>query len=133
MIQKSRKFKKPGFQQTILFSIIISFLLLGAISFLIISNWKINQRRQELTSKIEALKKEIEVLEVKNAELKTKISQSQQESYLEKEARERLGLKKPGEEVVAVLPAEEKKEEQPQEKSLWQKILDPIKIFFRRD
>lgn len=133
MIQKSRKFKKPGFQQTILFSIIISFLLLGAISFLIISNWKINQRRQELTSKIEALKKEIEVLEVKNAELKTKISQSQQESYLEKEARERLGLKKPGEEVAAVLPAEEKKEEQPQEKSLWQKILDPIKIFFRRD
>ena len=65
-----------------------------------------------------------------NQELKAGISESQTQDYLEKEAREKLGLKKPGEEVVAIkkIQSEEKPTEQKEEKSLWQKFLEFLKI-----
>lgn len=124
MITKTKKFKK-GTRQTIFFSTLIGFLVLLIVGFLIFSNLKISQRRAELTSRIEALKKEIQTLEEKNQQLRAGISQVETESYLEKEARERLGLKKPGEEVVVVLPPEEE-EVKKEEKSFWQKILEKI-------
>ena len=62
--------------------------------------------------------------------MKAGISQSQTQDYLEKEARERLGLKKPGEEVVAIkkIQSEEGTKEVKQEKNLWQKILEFLKL-----
>ncbi len=90
------------------------------IGFLIVSNFRINQRRTELNSRIGELKEKIQVLEAKRQELQARISQSDEESYLEKEARERFNLKKPGEEVVKVLPPEQKTEEaQKPEKKWW--------------
>jgi len=94
-----------------------------------VSSFKISQRRNILISQIEILQKEIQILEEKNKNLKSEISQSQSESFLEKEARERLGLKKPGEEVVAIKKIEgEEPEKIEEEKSFWQKVLEFFKF-----
>lgn len=126
MIQKTRKIKRGGSFKTIFFSVIILLLIFFFIGFLIVSNWKINQRRAELISQITTLEKAIKELDKKNQELKAGASQFSDESYLEEMAREKLGLKKPGEEVVVVLPPEEKEEPVKEEKSFWQRILEKM-------
>jgi cell division protein FtsB len=128
MIAKRRKKKKSI--QGIFFSILVIFFVISITALLLVSNFKIRERRKELISQIEILKKEIQNLEKKNQEMKAGISESQTEDYLEKEAREKLGLKKPGEEVVAIkkIQSEKKPNEVKEEKSLWQKFLE----FFKR-
>lgn len=128
MIAKKSK-KKKSFQE-IFFSILFVFLALAIVTLLVTSNLRIKERRRELVSQIGVLEKEIQNLEEKNQELKAGISQSQTQDYLEKEARERLGLKKPGEEVVAIkkIQSEEGTKEVKQEKNLWQKILEFLKL-----
>lgn len=108
------------------FSIILILGFLGAIGLLVIGNWKIGQKRAELTARIESLKKEIAELEKKNEEMQTGLSQKGEEGYLEKEARERLNLKKPGEEVVVVVPPKESEETQ-ETKNFWERWWDIIK------
>jgi cell division protein FtsL len=128
MITKRKKKKKSI--QGIFFSVLVVFFVVSIAALLVVSNFKIRERRKELISQIETLKKEIQNLEEKNQEMKAGISESQTQDYLEKEAREKLGLKKPGEEVVAIkkIQSEEKPTEQKEEKSLWQKFLE----FFKR-
>jgi len=110
-----------------MFFIVLFILVIG---FLFITNWKIKQRRAELTNRIEALKQGVAILEEKNQEIKERISQSKSEEYLEEVARDQLGLKAPGEEVVVVTgeKEEEKEEVKEEEKAWWEKI-----IFWRRD
>lgn len=124
MIAKRRKKKKSI--QGIFFPILVIFFVVSITALLLVSNFKIREKRKELLSQIETVKKEIQNLEKKNQEMKAGISESQTQDYLEKEAREKLGLKKPGEEVVAIkkIQTEEKPTEQKEEKSLWQKFLE---------
>ncbi|MDP2864440.1 MAG: septum formation initiator family protein [bacterium] len=130
MIQGIRKFKKGDSHQTIFFSALLILLFFLAIGFLIISNWRINQRRSELISQIGNLQEEIQVLEEKNQELKAGISQASSQSYLEEVARESFGLKKPGEEVAVILPPpEEEKEVKEEEKGVWERILEKLKFW----
>ncbi len=125
MISKSRRFKKSS-HQTIFFSILIGSLLVLVIGFLTFSNLKISQRRTDLTAKIGDLKKEIQILEKKNQELRAGITQTESESYWEERIREQ-GYKKPGEEQIVVLPPEGGEEgETGGQKSLWQRILEKI-------
>jgi len=126
MITKRKKRAKTW--QMILFSLISAIFIFGVIGFLIFYNWETNQKRAELTERIESLKAEIEFLEEKKQELETLTTESERESYLEEVAREQLNLKKPGEEVVAVLSPEEEegKEGGQEEKSFWQRILEKI-------
>ena len=127
MIPKTKKIRK---RKTFpFFSIILILGFLGVIGLLVVGNWKIGQRRAELTARIESLKKDIAELEKKNEEMQTGLSQKGEEGYLEKEARERLNLKKPGEEVVVVVPPKEEEESQ-EAKSFWEKIWETIKSKF---
>lgn len=128
MIAKSRKIKREG-RQSIIFSIFLGALTIAVIGFLLVSNFKINQRRAGLIAQLESLKKEVKALEAKKAELQVKVSESTSETYLEKEARERLGLKKPGEEVVVVLPPEEKAQEKVENKGFWQTLFQKLKFW----
>jgi len=63
------------------------------------------QVRQE----VENLKVSIENLSESNRDLSSKIIYYQSASYREKIARERMGLMKPGEEVIVILPEEKPK------------------------
>lgn len=123
MLAKFKKNKKANPRKDIFFSILLGILLVLVISFLVVTNLKISQRRAKLFARIATLKTEIEILAAKNEELKEKISQAGSEEYLEKTARDQLGLKKPGEEVVVVQKEKEEKEEVEEEKkSWWEKI-----------
>jgi cell division protein FtsB len=125
MISKSRRFKKDP-HQTIFFPILIGFLLVLVVGFLIFSNVKINQRRAELITQIEDFKKEIQILEEKNQELRAGITETYSESYWEERIREQ-GYKKPGEEQIVVLPPAEGEEAKTEgQESLWQRILEKI-------
>ena len=123
MVAKIKRNRKET-TQTLIFSIFLGTLALGVISVLVISNFRISQRRTELISKIENLQKEIENLEKRKEELKAGISQTEKESYWEERIREQ-GYKKPGEEQVVVLPPKTE-EKTPEQKTLWQKILETI-------
>jgi cell division protein DivIC len=126
MITKTRKKRS---YQSLFASAFIVILTLGLIGFLVVSNWKINQRRSELMSRIESLKEEIQTLEGEKAELQAGITMSPEEENLETAAREQLGLKKPGEEVVSIKQEQNEEEvKQEEKKSFWQKIWEKLKL-----
>ncbi len=127
MVAKNKKTRKSS-RQNIFFSVLLGVLLLVIVGSLIVSNWRMMQRRQELNSQLEILQAELQALQIKRQQLQAQISQTSEESYLEEEARETFNLKKPGEEVVAILPAEED-EGKEQEKGFWGKIWDKIKFW----
>jgi len=120
MIAKFRKKRKKSSWKNIFFSMFFVMLFVLIIGFLVITNLKIKQRREELSARIAALKQEVALLEQKNQEIRERISQSESEEYLEKVARDQLSLKAPGEEVVVVKKeAEEEKEEVKEEEKTW--------------
>ena len=106
MIAKNRRIKKKGSYRAVVFPVLIGILLFGIVSFLIVSNLRINKRRAELTSQIEVLKKEIQIFEEIKAQLQAGIAQTESDIYWEEKTREQ-GYQKPGEETVVVLPPEE--------------------------
>ncbi|MDP2926855.1 MAG: septum formation initiator family protein [bacterium] len=111
-----------------LVSVVFAVVLLLAGGLLFFSNWQMNQRRQQLASKVQDLGKEMALLENKNEELKSGLNSASQEGYLEKEAREKFQLKKPGEKVVTVLPPEETPEAKPVKpaKNFFEQILEKL-------
>ncbi len=129
MLSKTKNFKRKDRVRSIISSIFFLALILAGVAFLVVSNSRITKRRQDLLSQIARLEEEIKIQEKKNEELKAGISQFSNQDYLEEEARERLGLKKPGEEVVAIsnIETQEQKPEAEKEKSFWQKILELFK------
>lgn len=74
------------------------------------------------------LEAELNALEAKKAQLQAQVSEVVNDDYLEKEARDTFNLKKPGEEVVTVLPAENKEIPQ-KEESFFKKVIDKIKFW----
>ncbi|MDP3991247.1 MAG: septum formation initiator family protein [Candidatus Nealsonbacteria bacterium] len=124
MISKTKK-KEKGAWQNVFFSVVLGILILVVVGYLIMSNWKMNQRRTDLNEQVRVLQEQLNVLQTKKQSLESQILQTGGEDYLEKEARETFNLKKPGEEVVAVLPPE-KESGNIGERSFWQKIWDKI-------
>lgn len=128
MIAKKRKIKKSGNFKKVFFTFLIGFILLGGIGFLVISNLKIGKKRAELTSKIEEITKEIQLLEERNKQLEAGILQAESEGYWEARLYEQ-GYKKPGEEAIVIIPPEgfgEEKEEK-EEKTFSENFLKKIK------
>ena len=82
------------------------------------------QKRAELQGKLDALRTQAAELSARTKELQANIQESQSENYQEKILREQGLYKKPGEEVITVLPPEGKTEqkatEQPaQKRRVW--------------
>ncbi|MFC1663692.1 septum formation initiator family protein [Patescibacteria group bacterium] len=129
MISKSKKFRKRSLYSNLFFSIFLGSLVLVVIGFLVVSTFKLSQRRWELNSRIDELKKEVQILEEKNQNLQTGISQTKNEDFLEKVAKEELNLKNPGEKVVVIKKEQEQGFEETQEtKSFLDKILEIFKM-----
>lgn len=119
MVTRFKKNRKRRPSHNILFSIFLAAGFVLIIGFLVFTNWKISKRRAELLVRIDSLRKEIEILEQKNKELKEDISQAGSQEYLEKVAREQLGLKAPGEEVVVISREGQGEEVREEEKGFW--------------
>lgn len=105
---------------------LISGIILASI-FLGYSNLRIYQQRLSLNDKLKKLDRETAVLMEKNRLLKKEISDLSNPAAIEEAAREGLVMKKPGEEVVVVIPPEEKPAPEPEkELNWWQKIIRMI-------
>src|SRR3989338_3246065 len=81
-------------------------LVLLACVFLIFTNIKIYQKRKQLNRQIEELENKIKATEQKNKDLEEGIVASENDTYIEKVAREELDLQKPGEKVFSFVRAE---------------------------
>ena len=130
MIPNFRKNKrtKSESKESLFFSVILTIIFFVVIGFLVVSNIKISQKKNRLNARIEILRQEVQGLELKKHKLESQISQTEMESYLEEQARERFNLKKPGEEVVAFTKQESEENNQQEQKTFWQKVLEKLKF-----
>lgn len=72
------------------------------IVFLFYSNIKMFQKRTELDKNLEVLDSTVESLTKEKDSLNFRLGETSSEAYLEKVAREDLGMQKPGEQVVII-------------------------------
>jgi cell division protein FtsB len=120
-----KRIKKDS-RENIFFSVLILLLIFLVIGFLIYSNLKIGQKRTELLTKIENLKKEIQMLEEKNEELRAGIEKTESEDY-QKEILMKQGYVPKGAQQVVVLPPKAaEKEKTSSQKNFWQKLLEKL-------
>ncbi len=115
------KYKKNENSQrsSLVFPVVLGVLLLAVVGFLVSANLKIDKKRAKLNQQLESLRAEYRVLLEKKEQLQAQASQVGSEDYLEKEARERFNLKKPGEEVVTILSPEEKENTEKKQETKW--------------
>ena len=132
MITKFKKRRKESVKEEEVFKVLFLVLILVLVGFLLFSNFKIGQKRAELTAKIESLREEIQVLEEQRVKLEAGISQVETESYWEEKAREQ-GYVREGEKPVVVVPPQEgSKEEVLIAQSFSERLLEKVKTFFAR-
>ena len=124
------KNKKKNFKEEIIFQILFPIFTLTLIGLLLISNFKMNQKREKLQEEAESLKKEIEILETKKQKLEAGLSQTEKESYWEEKIRQE-GYVREGENPVVILPLKEtQKEKVVENQKLSEKFLEKTKNFF---
>lgn len=94
----------------------ILFLIIAVV--LIYADFKIYQKKQELTAQLNNYKKQIEELQKRNETLKDEITNSDNPEYIEKIARDQENLQKPGEKVVSfIMPGQQENQENKAEKA----------------
>lgn len=99
-VMRNVKNKKRG----IIFKLII-FIGFVILIFVALALSKEIYRRYQINQEIKSIKEEIERLEKRNQELQALVDYLNSDSYKEIQARQNLGLQKPGEQAVAVQPA----------------------------
>jgi len=98
-----------------------------AIVFLAYSNLRMYRQRAELKIQLEKVDHEVAVLLEKNILLKKGIGDLSDPTKIEEAARDKLIMRKPGEEVVVVIPPEEKPVPSEEKKlNWWQKIIKKL-------
>ncbi len=109
--------KKIGKLRDTVFLTMLLALGLGLGAFLVFHNIRIYQKRVELQKRAEILNGQITFLESRKSELESAIRVGTTQEYQEKILREQGLYKKPGEEVVTILPPEQVQEEQKQQQA----------------
>jgi len=92
----NKKRNREFFNRDLLFKI-VGILFLVGILVLIFADFKIYQKKKELTSQINAYQKQIEDIKNSSQNLKNEIANSNSTDYLEKLGYEQFGETKPGE------------------------------------
>lgn len=101
MSEQGAKIKK------ILGSRITLFLLLLGFIWLVLNAVDVYYKKYKINKQIEDLRAQIASAEKSNQQISEMINYLGSQSFLEKEAREKLNMKKPGEEVVIIEPQKE--------------------------
>ena len=99
-----------------IFLIVICVVISYSTAHMIRNALALRTQSAEMVEKIEELRQEKRNLEATLAELQTK-------EAVEREAKERLNLKKPGEEVVVVVPEKKELSTTTQPMTFWEKII----------
>lgn len=90
-------------KQGIIFKL-ITFAAFVILVFITVALSKEIYRRYQINQEIQSVKNEIERLQKRNQELQALVDYLNSDSYKEIQARQNLGLQKPGEQAVAVQP-----------------------------
>jgi len=101
----------------------------GGIGFLAFQNIKIYQKRSELQTTLRVLEEQVGDLSQRKVELEEGIGEVQSQEYQEKILREQGLYKKPGEEVVTILPPEENQGETSSEEEKKRTWWNPLSWF----
>ena len=129
MLAKNKKTRKQGKWQSVVSPVLLGIFLAAAVWFLVSSNLQMNQKRAGLVSRVEELKKEIELLSERNKQLKASLSRAGSDDRIEEILYEQLGYKKSGEESIVIVPPSDEKEEEtetPKEKGFWENLLEKV-------
>ena len=125
MVAKSSKFGKKRYTafQHLAISLVFVFVFGGIISFFVYQNVKVGQKRGDLEEQYDALRAQVSELDAQRQMLEESIEATTTPEYQEKILREEGLYKKPGEEVITVLPPEvevtTEEEGEEQEKAWW--------------
>lgn len=111
------------------------FLLSGIVIFLLVllgnSLVKLFERKQEVDQRIQGIEDKVAKLRSENESMNKVLQQAATPSFIEKEARRRLNMKKPGEKLVIIVPSKgieepknikTEKQNMGENVSWWQKI-----------
>jgi len=127
---KKKQKSNPSKKIAIIF---FGFLILAVAIFLVVANVKTYKKKKELNAQIESLQSKIAEMKTKNENLQQGISNADDPKYIEKVAREELDLQKPGENVVSfVMPENQDQSPAPAPKSFWQNWLGWISGLFSK-
>lgn len=108
MVSDFKKNKNKNAFSPILFKLGAVLLLIVAV-LLVVADIKVYQKKKQLNSQIKSLENKIAELKKENENLEKNISSIDDQSYIEKIAREELNLQKPGEKVVSFIETEGQK------------------------
>lgn len=108
--------KKSSFQNHV-FLLVFFAIFLGVIGFLAFQNFRIYQKRTELSSIAKDLKTQIAALQQRKQALEAGIIEVESVEYQEKVLREQGLYQKPGEEVFTILPPEDSENQNSQEQT----------------
>lgn len=111
--------KSKNSLKRILGSKIFLFLIGIVLIVLIVNIGQESYKKHQLVKEIDQLKLEVGKLEGSNGQLADLMEYLKQDAYLEKEARVKLNLKKPGEKVV-IIPERENSSQEETEQALTQ-------------
>ena len=109
---------KAEFKRKILTSKTFLFFLLLILIWSVLIFVRVTYKKYQMTKEIGELKVEIEKLQQKNQDLVALIESSNDQAFLEEEARRRFNLKREGEEVVILLKPETIENNQSSEQNL---------------
>jgi len=101
MAEQGREIKKILSSKITLFLLLLCFIWLG------LSVADVYYKKYKIAKEVNDLKDQIAKTEKSNQQISAMIDYLSSQSFLEKEAREKLNMKKPGEEVVIIEPSKE--------------------------
>jgi cell division protein FtsL len=102
---------KDKFKISSFFGKICLFLIVIALVFVFLSIFKEMQRKNQIQKEISALQEEAQKISRENNQIKEKIAYLESSEYQTREAKDKLGLKAPEENIIIVKPSVEKKNE----------------------
>jgi cell division protein FtsB len=104
-------------------TLLAAFFLLGWFG---VQLWGVAQKAYALYGERKRLEAELASLQQKKSQLEEGLSRFQSEAYLEREAKSRLNLKKPGEQIVIIVPEEKQREAVITPPSFWSRFGTPL-------
>jgi len=112
MIAKRRSKRKERLEKiwNIVFVVIFLVIIIGVLGFFIYNNFSINSRRSDLEERKQELQAQLLELQMRQGDLEAKIEYNDSEEFQEQILREQGLFQKPGEEVITVLPPDEREE-----------------------
>lgn len=100
----------------------LSYLLILLLFFALVSLGRGVNRRISFKRELTRTEGQVSVLELENQKLLKELGQTQTDYFKEKVARLKLGLRKPGERMIVVVPPDNLTEQEPKLKYFKQKI-----------